>query len=98
MKRIISTTLLALIFSHGAFAQGPRPTIDPRQAPSQQQPPGERALLQKLNVEINNTLQCATSGFALQDQLSAAQAHIKALEEKYEAKTQPTDDPKKPDE
>lgn len=97
MKRIISTTLLALIFSHGAFAQGPRPTIDPRQAASQQ-PPGERALLQKLNVEINNTLQCATSAFALQDQLSAAQARIKAMEEKYEAKTQPTDDPKKPDE
>ncbi len=46
--------------------------------------PEVQALGQKLMAEINANIQCTTAGISLQQQLVAAQAQIKALQDKYE--------------
>lgn len=50
--------------------------------------PHIRALNARLGTEINAGFQCMVSAFTLQDQLSAAQAEVKRLTDKYEKKEQ----------
>lgn len=72
MKRLIAAMVL---FSGPVWAQSqllPTPEV--------------QALGQKLMNEININIQCSATGISLQQQLSAAQAHIKSLEDKYEPK------------
>jgi hypothetical protein len=45
--------------------------------------PEAQALAQKLMSEINANIQCAAANITLNQQLTAAQAKIKALEDKY---------------
>lgn len=76
MKRFAAVIFwFALV--HSAHSQGVPPT------------PESQALAQKLMAEINANIQCTTAGITLQQQLVAAQAKIKALEDKYEPKKEP---------
>jgi len=69
-----------LLISDGAFAQ--------QQAP-QQPSPMEQALGRKLMQEINTSVTCGAGLVAAQEQLTAAQVRVKALEDKYEPKKSP---------
>lgn len=69
----VATILIALSASSAVYAQVP-PT------------PEAQALAQKLMAEINSNIQCGAAGITLQQQLAAANAKLKALEDKYEPK------------
>lgn len=65
-------------------------------AANAQQPlpsPEIRALNMRVGTEINANLQCSTNSITLQDKLTAADAEVKRLTEKYEPKK--ADDPAK---
>lgn len=72
MRSVIA--ILALTLAAPALAQ---------QAPPQR-PPMEQALSERLGVEIGACLNATATVIDLQRQLAAAQARVKALEEKYE--------------
>lgn len=75
MKRIL---LIAATFSLASAAPSHAQTPTPE----------TRALNARLGVEINANIQCMTSAFAMQDQLTAAQSEVKRLTEKYEPKAE----------
>lgn len=54
--------------------------------------PQVRALNLRISTEVGANLQCTTVAFDLQDKLSASQAEVKRLTDKYEPKP---DEPKK---
>ena len=62
-----------------------------QQAPT----PQVQALSNKLMQEINANLQCAEQAVYVQQQIAAAQAEIKRLTDKYEAKADSQPEPKK---
>lgn len=57
--------------------------------------PQVSALSQKLMQEINSNLQCTEQSVTLQQQLVSAQAEVKRLTDKYEAKPEEKAEPKK---
>lgn len=48
--------------------------------------PEVRALTLRVGSEINSSIQCATQAFAIQDKLTAVEAEVKRLTDKYEPK------------
>lgn len=72
IRRIVFFAALAVTLASPGLAQQPSPI--------------EQALSQRLGIEINAGVQAAAAIIDLQRQLSATQARIKALEEKYEPK------------
>lgn len=87
---MLKTVLALLLLSTPVFAQGlgtkptgPQP-VQTSQPP--QRPASEQALLAKLSSEIDAGLQCIAANVTVSRELQTAQARIKELEDKYEAK------------
>lgn len=88
MRFKILIAVAVLLLPVAAFAQQrPGSPVQPRAAT--ERGPMERAMAQRILNEVEAGLTCSRDVIALQDELAKAQARLKELEPKPEAKDKP---------